>query len=166
MFVVSAEEFEKQITSGLKKKKYQNKLLSSGPLFSKANKQLAISYCHNYVRKKQVCFVVEEKYYFQIWYEQNSSMTNQTIQTNKGKRSPQSRQDTLALQEKVMVDRVFVDRCQKILLQLIGPFATILCQQTFAQNPNLEQSQFIELIARQIPASQKAEEFKQQLQSK
>ena len=135
MFVVSAEEFEQKIASGSRKKKYQNKLLSSGPVFSKANKQLAISYCHNYMQKKQLCFVVEEKYYFQIWYEENSLLTNNPIQTNYGRQLPQSRQNTLALQEKVMVDRIFIDRCQKILLQLIGPFATILCQQTFAHKP-------------------------------
>ena len=65
--------------------------------------------------------------------------------------------------DQIIIDRLFIARCQQILVELIGPIATIICKRTVTQNPNIERSKFIELIAKQIPEQQKAEEFKKKL---
>lgn len=201
MSIISVEEFKQKTGSGPspQKKSYQNRVLHSGPVFSKTNKQLALSYCQDYLQKKRICFVVEEKHYLQIWYEEHSSTANTTnkldlekaVTTDKElwseETSPPGKTHTVVsrqynddssqvsqpstvqnfdVQPKATVNPVFVDLCQQILIQLIGPIAPLLCQQTFAQNPHIEQSKFIELMAQQIPDAKRVTEFKQQLQKK
>lgn len=201
MSIISVEEFKQKTGSGPnpQAKSYQNRVLHSGPVFSKTNQQLAINYCQNYLQKKRICFVVEEKHYFQIWYEEHSLTLHTTSEIIQGipitadkesseektfppyephsivssryngdssQVSQASTAQNVDSQPKATADKVFVDLCQQILIQLIGPIAPLLCQQTFAQNPHIEQSKFIELMAQQIPDAKRVTEFKQQLQKK
>ncbi len=166
MFVISAEEFRQQTLASPSKheKKYQDKLLTVGPVFSQKNQQLALEYCQKYHQRKKICLVVEEPSYLQIWCEDNKSASHIKSQSSfNNEKITNDASNNINLEHKIIINQIFIDRCQQILVELIGPIATIICKRTATQNPNIEQSRFIELIAKQIPEPQKAEEFKKQL---
>ena len=165
MSVISAEEFRQKTLASLSKqeKQYQDKLLNAGPVFSKRNQQLALKYCQTYSQQEQLCLVVEEQNYLQVWYEENKSASHSKSQSNSKTEISKNITINNSLTDQIIIEPIFVDRCQQILVNLIGPIATIICKRTATQNPNIERGKFIALIAKQIPEPQKAEEFKKQL---
>ncbi len=54
----------------------------------------------------------------------------------------------------------FVDYCQQQLTSFVGPFASVLMQQTLAENPDILSKEFIEILAEKIPDAQRAHDFK------
>lgn len=64
---------------------------------------------------------------------------------------------------KIELDADFIIYCQQELTQYIGPIATVICERTLAENPNLKVRQFIKTIAFQIPDRDRAIEFEQRL---
>ena len=161
--VISAEEFKQKTFASFNKqeKKYQDKLLNAGPVFSQKNKNLALQYCHSYHKNHQVCLVVDSQHYLQVWYEENQ--LSSPIETKPKSKNNRDINHDHNLQYPLLIDSTFVDHCQQILVELIGPMATIICKRAATQNPHIEQSQFIELVAKQVPDPVKVEEFKQKL---
>ncbi|MGF1601198.1 MAG: serine/threonine protein kinase [Thermosynechococcaceae cyanobacterium] len=62
------------------------------------------------------------------------------------------------------LDPRFVQRCQRELVEFIGPIAMIICQQTLAQNPQSSEQAFVEALTRHISNPQDAHHFKQKFQ--
>jgi eukaryotic-like serine/threonine-protein kinase len=56
-----------------------------------------------------------------------------------------------------------LERCKRELAELIGPIASIVCQRTLTQAPQLSEREFVEAIARQISNARDAEVFRQRL---
>ncbi len=63
------------------------------------------------------------------------------------------------------IDPSFINRCKQELAELIGPIASIICQRTLNKNPELSATDFVEALAKQIPNSKQASEFKKRLLS-
>jgi serine/threonine protein kinase len=57
----------------------------------------------------------------------------------------------------------FVQQCERKLAEFIGPIATIVCQRTFAQMPQLSEHEFVEQLAKKIPKLEAALEFQRYL---
>ncbi|MGK7934161.1 MAG: serine/threonine protein kinase [Microcystaceae cyanobacterium] len=64
-----------------------------------------------------------------------------------------------------ILDQAFVQRCQTLLSQLVGPVASILCQKTLQKNPHQSEQEFVEALAKKIPNPQQAQQFKLQIWS-
>jgi eukaryotic-like serine/threonine-protein kinase len=62
-----------------------------------------------------------------------------------------------------LVSQDFIARCQRELMELIGPIASIVCQRSLSQNPSLSEQELVEILARQIPSPQDAEAFRRRL---
>jgi eukaryotic-like serine/threonine-protein kinase len=72
---------------------------------------------------------------------------------------------TTPLPTKSQLEPNFINRCQQELAEIVGPIASIICQRTLSKNPNLSSTELIEALAKQIPNSTQAVEFKQRLLS-
>ncbi|MEA5573891.1 serine/threonine-protein kinase [Calothrix sp. UHCC 0171] len=67
-------------------------------------------------------------------------------------------------QTPVSLNPKFLEYCQQELINFIGPFATVLMQQTLETSPNLTAEEFIEAISDAIPNEKWAQEFKNKIQ--
>ena len=61
------------------------------------------------------------------------------------------------------LDPDFINLCERILAEYIGPLASVICKRTIANNPDFNRQQFVEIIAGKIPDSQRVIKFKQTL---
>ena len=57
----------------------------------------------------------------------------------------------------------FIEQCRRELVEHIGPIATLICDQTLANNPYLSNSEFVQALAELIPDSQSSQQFQQKL---
>ncbi|MBW4477488.1 MAG: serine/threonine protein kinase [Tolypothrix brevis GSE-NOS-MK-07-07A] len=55
----------------------------------------------------------------------------------------------------------FITRCQEQLAYHIGPIASLIIEETLAENPDILPDEFVKLVAREIPDLQAAFEFQQ-----
>ena len=63
----------------------------------------------------------------------------------------------------VPVEPNFLKLCETELAKAIGPMAILIVQQTISLNPEVSANQLVEILAKQIPIPQKAQEFRQSL---
>ncbi|GAA6622647.1 serine/threonine protein kinase [Scytonema sp. NUACC26] len=63
-------------------------------------------------------------------------------------------------------DPDFLQYCRKELVSFVGPFATVLIEDTISNNPNITPEQLVEVLVAKIPHKQRAEEFRNRVQSK
>lgn len=105
----------------------------------------------------------------QIHQNQQTQQTNQNPQTS---RHPQTYQDRSSYQNQptnqnqqqiTSLNAAFVQRCQDALAFYIGPMASLIVEDTLADNPQVTPYQFVELLAREIPESEAALEFTRRL---
>ncbi|MEM6751929.1 MAG: serine/threonine-protein kinase [Cyanobacteria bacterium P01_C01_bin.38] len=57
----------------------------------------------------------------------------------------------------------FVDYCKQQLTNSIGPLASVVMEQTLAENPDIVSKDFVEVLAQKIPDAQRAENFRSQI---
>ncbi len=57
----------------------------------------------------------------------------------------------------------FIDQCQRVLTQCVGPMASMLLEDALADYAHLKRPDFVVQLATEIPDSKKAQEFQQQL---
>lgn len=65
----------------------------------------------------------------------------------------------------IHLDEFEIAYCQKELAEIIGPIASLICDRTLTQNPNLRLMDFVNALAQQIPDSQKALDFQKRILS-
>lgn len=58
----------------------------------------------------------------------------------------------------------FLDFVGRELTSFVGPFASVLLKHTLEQSPQMARKEFIEALAKAIPNSQRAQEFKKRIQ--
>ncbi|MUG95176.1 protein kinase [Scytonema sp. UIC 10036] len=63
-------------------------------------------------------------------------------------------------------DPEFLQYCRKELVSFVGPFATVLIEDTIANNPNITPEQLVEILVAKIPHQQRAQEFRNRIQIK
>ncbi len=61
-------------------------------------------------------------------------------------------------------DPEFLQYCRKELVSFVGPFATVLIENTIANNPQITPEQLVEVLVAKIPHQQRAEEFRNRIQ--
>jgi serine/threonine protein kinase len=63
-------------------------------------------------------------------------------------------------------DSDFLQYCRKELVSFVGPFATVLIEDTISNNPNITQEQLVEVLIAKIPDKQRAKEFRNRIHVK
>jgi len=107
--------------------------------------------------------------YPQIHQNQQTQQTNQNPQTSRhpqtyqGRSSYQNQPTNQNQQQITSLNAAFVQRCQDALAFYIGPMASLIVEDTLADNPQVTPYQFVELLAREIPESEAALEFTRRL---
>ncbi|BAZ68755.1 serine/threonine protein kinase [Fischerella sp. NIES-4106] len=98
-------------------------------------------------------------------YQQtNQNQPNyQHLQTNQNPPSFPYRQTNHNQQQITSLNATFIQRCQDALAFYIGPIASLIVEDTLAENPQTTPYQFVELLAREIPESEAALEFTRRL---
>ncbi|MER3493646.1 MAG: serine/threonine protein kinase [Mastigocladus sp. ERB_26_2] len=105
----------------------------------------------------------------QIHQNQQTQQTNQNPQTSRhpqtyqGRSSYQNQPTNQNQQQITSLNAAFVQRCQDALAFYIGPMASLIVEDTLADNPQVTPYQFVELLAREIPESEVALEFTRRL---
>ncbi|PMB00053.1 serine/threonine protein kinase [Fischerella thermalis CCMEE 5198] len=105
----------------------------------------------------------------QIHQNQQTQQTNQNPQTSRhpqtyqGRSSYQNQPTNQNQQQITSLNAAFVQRCQDALAFYIGPMASLIVEDTLADNPQVTPYQFVELLAREIPESEAALEFTRRL---
>ncbi len=84
-------------------------------------------------------------------------------QTNQNPSNFPNRQTNQNQQQITSLNAAFVQRCQDALAFYIGPIASLVVEDTLADNPQTTPYQFVELLAREIPESEAALEFTRRL---
>ena len=92
---------------------------------------------------------------FQANFTRNSTLASNRFPTNSARAASGVTERNLSPE--------FVDLCRRELLEFIGPIATIICDQTLANNPYLSNSEFVRALAELIPDSQSSQQFKKKL---
>ena len=90
------------------------------------------------------------------------SDTFQSIQ-DQTKTASSNNNSTQSIASHQQISSQFIDRCCHNLAEFIGPIATIICSQTLAANPHSSSVEFVQALAKKIPNTQDAEQFKQSL---
>lgn len=65
----------------------------------------------------------------------------------------------------IHLDEFEIAYCRQELAEVIGPIASLICDRTLTQNPNLRLMDFVNALAQQIPDSQKALDFQKRILS-
>lgn len=143
---------------------YKGILLDAGPTFSLSNQEAALCYCENlkFNQQQGVCLIVKDHNFLQIWL--NSELNQQQEEESSANDSTKSNQVILLLDNTnnlLPLETSFIEICDRILAEYIGPLASVICRRTIAKNPNLNRQQFVEIIARKIPDAQQEIKFKQ-----
>ncbi|BAZ37217.1 serine/threonine protein kinase [Calothrix sp. NIES-4101] len=101
-----------------------------------------------------------------IFQRQKTQPNPQTTNTNSSGFTQNSESlNQLYSQTPVSLNPGFLEYCQQELMNVIGPFATVLMQQTLETSPNLTVEEFIAAISDAIPDEKRAQEFKNKIQS-
>ncbi|MFB2767958.1 protein kinase [Pelatocladus sp. BLCC-F211] len=87
----------------------------------------------------------------------------QNSQTNQNQPNFPNRQTNQNQQQITSLNAAFIRRCQDALAFYIGPMASLIVEDTLADNPQTTPYQFVELLAREIPESEAALEFTRRL---
>lgn len=77
--------------------------------------------------------------------------------------STDSRKNSHNPEQLNLLNASFLENCQQQLAYYIGPMADFIVEDVLARNPQATPHQFVELLAREIPDSQTAIEFTQQI---
>ncbi|MBO3460832.1 serine/threonine protein kinase [Aetokthonos hydrillicola Thurmond2011] len=72
-------------------------------------------------------------------------------------------QPTARAPQQSSLDSVFVQRCRQELAYQIGPIAGLIIEEILAETPYISPYEFVELLAREIPETQAAFEFRRRL---
>ncbi|PMB40164.1 serine/threonine protein kinase, partial [Fischerella thermalis CCMEE 5319] len=105
----------------------------------------------------------------QTHQNQQTQQTNQNPQTSRhpqtyqGRSSYQNPPTNQNQQQITSLNAAFVQRCQDALAFYIGPMASLIVEDTLADNPQVTPYQFVELLAREIPESEAALAFTRRL---
>lgn len=67
-------------------------------------------------------------------------------------------QNALSLNQQALDDN-FIHQCQRDLIDLIGPIATFLIQRVLKSHSQISTTEFVKILAREIPDPQKANDF-------
>ena len=158
MFIISVEEFNRQArySSDFSGKIYHQKRLSPGVIFSIKQKEAALSYCRNWMSENPsfLCLLVEDTYQLQVWYEQ---LNRQSISQDEPKNSSKENADLLLKSRELQIDRKFVEGCQQILTDFIGPIAKIVVKKVVSQNPRCDREEFILRLIQELPQERQKE---------
>jgi hypothetical protein len=139
----------------LKQKKF-----SLGPSFAKRNTKAVIDFCR-IVQAESL--VIDHDSYFSIWLHYLQPQKSPKAEVpRKHPSSESSSAEVQACQNIEGVDLNFVQSCEAILVDLIGPIGKIILQR--ALDPSKPQSplEVIESICRSIPNPEKAQLFRHQ----
>ena len=162
MSVLSLEEFERQSASSVSSSEriYQGESIKQGPVFSLENPNAATLYCQRFSKVKNgaVCVIVREKSFLRVW-----SQTDTSQQTDE--KAVRLNTKTKISLDDMRVDSSFSEACRQKLAVLIGPIADIVCKKTLAKKSEMTRKELVEILAKKIPDSNKALEFKQELLS-
>jgi len=175
MNIISAEDFNKQTTFGNNRlhKIYRDKILIQGPVFALDEKISALQYCESYLKKYSgsYCLVVQERYYFQLWKEENliKDSIKVNLESDQNISKPLLQDNTLSVnkvnQSSLNINTAlgFINLCKKLLSQSIGVFGNFFCDATLSENPNINCQEFIGILASQIPDVEQSKQFKKAL---
>lgn len=139
----------------LKQKKF-----SLGPSFAKRNTKAVIDFCR-IVQAESL--VIDHDFYYSIWLHYLQPQKSPKIEIpKKHSGSESSPAKVQAYQNIEGVDLKFIQSCEAILVDLIGPIGKIILQR--ALDPAKPQSplEVIESICRSIPNPDKAQLFRHQ----
>ncbi|MEC4814356.1 MAG: serine/threonine-protein kinase [Scytonema sp. PMC 1069.18] len=64
----------------------------------------------------------------------------------------------------ISIDPEFLQRCRQELTSFVGPFASVILEDTLAEFPDLTPEELIEALVAEIPHQQRAEEFRKRMQ--
>lgn len=93
----------------------------------------------------------------------SSLLPKRTYQNEKQKSEEEFTFEQLG-QTPVSLNPQFVDYCQRQLTSFVGPFASVVMQQTLDENPDIVSKDFVEVLAKTIPDTQLAEDFRNHIQ--
>ncbi len=171
MNIISVEDFNKQTTPGNNRyqKIYQEKILIQGPVFALSQKKSALEYSQGYLNKhsQSLCFLVQEKYYFQVWNEEivvknikkSTFLQKQPSVATKDNNIVSIPQNNVpSINTKTALE--FTSICQELLSKSIGPISNVICKRALSQNSNLSCKEFIEILAKKIPEEQESKQFR------
>lgn len=72
-------------------------------------------------------------------------------------------QPTAKTPQELSLDPAFIKRCQQELAYQIGPISSLIVEEILAQTPYISPYEFVELLAREIPETEAAFEFRRRL---
>lgn len=169
--IVSAEQFNSQLSNNLSGKVYHNTTIIPGVIFAINRKKVAINYCQELMNKypSVKCILIEDTDFIQVWYNKASSqiLNQNPCQTSRSKikisQEVNFPSQSLLDSKYLPIDRTFVLRCQAVLAEAIGPIAKIIIKKTISQNTQLNRQQFIAKLIQEIDKVEHLQDIKQQL---
>jgi|GEM_PF-6634269 len=157
MTILSPAEFKFQSKKGVNslERIYKGKSLEAGPVFSIDNLDAANLYCRRFSYKQDgaKCIIVKDESFLRIWSE--------AVQTEKESCQDSEIEDSGILINSLPVQSEFIDFCQKLLADEIGPIAGMICKKTLSKKPNLTRTEFVTILAKKISDPTLSQKFKQ-----
>ena len=157
MTILSPAEFQIKSKKGVNslERIYKGKSLKGGPVFSSDNLEAANAYCRRFRQKENgaICIIVKDESFLRIWSE--------VVQTEADTSQDTNSKDTEISINSLPVQSEFINFCQKLLADEIGPIASTICKKTLAKNPNLTRIEFVTILAKKISDPALARKFKQ-----
>ncbi len=89
-----------------------------------------------------------------------SSILPKRTQQNEQQNAENTNNFELLGQIPVSQNPQFVDYCKQQLTSFVGPLASMVMEQTLAENPDIVSKDFVEVLAQKIPDPQRAESFR------
>lgn len=148
MDILTSNELESMgiFTDRSTKLVFQEEEFVAGPSFSTNNKSIGINFCIQEEKNGYRCLLIESSSSVTVW---------KCIKKTKDQRS--DRYLSKAATEKL------VERCRLELTRCIGPMASLIIDELKGEVNNMPQTQFVDLIAEQIPDPKIASAFKKNM---
>jgi hypothetical protein len=161
MTILFHAEFNQQSTQGSNplERIYQGIPIERGPAFPIKNLTIAQAYCHRFSSQQhgRMCIIVREENFLRVW----SEVTKIEASSVPGVKFTLSKSKKATAVDSLPVQAEFVDFCQKLLAEQIGPIAGMICKKALAKNPNLTRAEFVAVLAKKISDPTLAQKFQQ-----
>ncbi len=146
MDIVLKKKFDLETRNNgeLEERFYQDKLLIPSVIFAIIHKKAACRYSKifKYINPSVYLIIVKDEKYVQIWYEKKELAHSKKWTENPQAKDLPNEVENVTSKD-ISIDKEFIEVCQKLLMDYIGPFSKILIKKKAAKQPRLSRNDFV-----------------------
>lgn len=173
MDIILKQQFDLETRNNgeLAERFYQDKLLIPSVIFAVKHKKAAVRYSQvfRHINPALYLILVREDNYIQIWYEKGEPVKSKKEKGEKEEVSVKHIPEEVVEAEStapndILVDGEFIEICQNLLMEYLGPFSKIIIKKNVAKKPQLLRNELIVSLIEEVMNKPHGEELVKKLE--